>query len=152
MEKKSILRIIIIVILLIIVGMVIFTNFSNSNEIKVGDVYFEIPDNYVKGDLNKDGDITITNGKNSVYLSDCKNDAQTNVNDYLTGIQKRNLTLQTSSFNVNGINVDKISVGNDTNTTHYWFTINEKVYTIYSWDINNNLDDTVTELIESSHT
>ena len=154
MEKKTIALISVIAILVIIIGFLVFTQFSspsNENYIVVGNTNFTLPEGFHVGATNKLGDINITNGTCTVFIS--KHDSD-NITTYVKGYEKsvkaQNGTITLSNVTVDNITVCK-SVNNQSGVEHFWFTKNGKVFSIYEWKNYSNFDDLVFELIRSTN-
>ena len=150
MKKTSIL-VLIIFILLIAIGFMIYNEFANANSFQVGDTQFVLPEGYHVGILNRNGDVNITNGTNSLFFAEHNG---TDINHYVQGYSeyklKNNRTITIENFTIDGKFVCKATNSNN-NTARYFFINNNKVYSIYNWDYNNKLDETVSELIKTAN-
>lgn len=151
MKIKTIL-IIVIFILILTVGFLTLSdnNITQKKTVKVGDADFTLPNGYYRGNLNEDGSENITNGKNSIFLSSYKNN---NISKYIWSYRdyklKENKTSTVTNFTVDNTTIFKLTVTNEPWNIHYWFVKGEKVYSIYCWDGNANMDNLVTDLIKS---
>lgn len=148
MEKKY--SIILVIIVLIIIGLIghVFL-FNSQKTVDVGDTCFTLPDGYSIGNLNKDGDINITNGDSDIFINEYNdNNIDKHIDKYLASVNKTNYTFEYSNFTINNNSISRVDV--EGKTVHYWFIINEKVYTIYSWNENDDLDSIVLGLIKSA--
>ena len=68
MEKKTYL-IIVLIAIIIVMGITFLNPLTQpEGKIKVGEVNFELPDGYYEGNLNKLGDVNLTNGTNSIFI------------------------------------------------------------------------------------
>ena len=122
-------------------------NVNQQNEIQLGNLSLQMPNGYEWGGLNKDNDIAIKNGTNTIYLSNTNNtDIKQEVENYITYLKNRNLSFTQSVFEINNISVEKVTEGG---TEHYWFETNGSVYTIYTWESNEKMEETVREIITS---
>lgn len=152
MKKKYLILIIIIIAVVAIIGV---SEMNKSNPeletIKVGDAIFTLPDKYVESNLNEMNDTTIENGNDKIYLSTCSNNVYNEAVQYIKDLEKRNLTNNLTTFDVKGTTLYKVDVPGSV-TAHYWFELNGKGYTIYSWTKINDLDNIVIGLVESAIT
>lgn len=143
--------IILFVLILIILGSFIVSNMLNQkNEIQVGSGQFILPEGYYKGDSNSAGDLTITNGNNSICLAECDGDNITScIKGYTDFVENQNQTLKFENFTVDNVKIFKSTCIENPSVVHYWFVKNNKVYTIYKGDHNNSTDAIVIDLIHS---
>lgn len=149
MQKKFII-IILISLIIIILGIGILNNNDfNNQKIKVGDAYFTLPEGYHEGKLNDLGHINITDNSHSIFISNISGANITNyVNQYVDNLSETNQNVTLSNFTINGILVYK-SMNLETGANHYWFVKDGKMYTIYNWEKNNDMDDICIDLIRS---
>ena len=151
MELKNIF-IFILILLIIILGLAFFfqgTNDSgNDKVIVVGASNFTIPDGYEIGNDNSDGAKNITNGKNDIFIMEHKGaDVTKYINDYDAYF---NQTETIENLNISGYEVYKLTPPNTSNTHHFYFVKNNKVYDIYHWDGNLNIDSEVVKILTPS--
>ncbi len=148
MKKSSILSIIIIIILLLIIGFFIYERNYKPDYIQIGTSEFEIPNGYQEGKINKLGDVNLTNGTNSIFLS-VKNN--TNINKESNSLKEYfenlNETATVQNLTISNKPVCKLTVSNDTLSSFYWFENNNEVYYIYNWDGINNMDSIISKFI-----
>ena len=148
MKKYSMIAILIAIILLA-GGFMIYNNYKQPH-VKVGDIDFVIPEGYNKSGFNNLGHITLKNENNSIYLASYNT---TNISEYINQY-KNNLLDNNESIIITNFSVDNISVyksiNNQTKAEHYWFVKNGKMYTIYNWEYNPNMDKIFEELLKSS--
>ena len=149
--KKKFIIIALIIIVLLILGCFIYLDFFNqSNVIKVGNSNFTIPDGYHKGEVNEFGALSITNGSNSIYLSENNGtDVQGYINIYGNILKEKNESINVTSLNIDNFEIFKVTSVNNTNNVHYFFINNNKTYDIYTWGSNDKLDRVIINLIES---
>ena len=150
MEKSKIFFLIIIIILLLIIGFLIYGEFNNNDkQIKVGNAKFDLPEGYSVSGLNSAGDLKITKNNDSIYFKEYKgNNSKTYVDNYIKDREKANESVSSSQFKINNISIYK-ATNENSSSNHYWFSNKGKVYTIYSWDETENIDDIVSKLIKS---
>lgn len=152
MNKKILLIGAIVILLVLIVGFVHYPNFNQNEQIKIDNVIFNMPAGYNETTSNISGEINITNGFNSMQISKCnESNIKDIVNEYKTYKEKNNYSVSLSNFTIDDKEVYKVDVTNDT-TIHYWFTYNGKLYSIYTWDGNDNNDNIVSEFVKSART
>ena len=153
MEKKSILIILIIIILIAVAGFFAYNHFNtaaHANQVKVGQATFNLPEGFKETASNKSGFNNITNGYDTFLIKECGNDNVTKyIKTYKKQAERANKTIHVKDFNVNDTTVYK-ATSNGTQATHYWFTINGTVYTCYSWSDDNNMENILKNLIETS--
>lgn len=154
MEKNfKTVVIIIFIFILIFMGCMLYYNYENSldKKIKVGETDFIIPNGYHEGKSNITGVVNLSDGdSNSIFLKENDDTNISNlVNGYESTVLEKNFTPIHSNFSIDGVDIYKLSV-NNTNTNHYWFKHGNKVYEIYSWNKNDNLDTIVSNLIAST--
>lgn len=152
MEKKYIVIILLIIILIFIgVGFYTYNNSTNNQNstVKVGDLYFNMPNGYIQGTPNKLGDVTLSNGKNPIFIT-YYND--TNITKYINkfndSVEKNGETIDIKNFTTNDLLVYKATI-NESGMVNYWFIKNDKIYSIYSWSKIDNVDIIFSELINS---
>lgn len=148
MKKSLKLSIIIIIILLLVIGFLIYQENFEKNHILVGTANFEIPEGFQEGHPNKLGDINLTNGTNSIFLS-AKNDTNIHneVNSLKEYFENENDTTQLKNFTISDKVVYKLTVSNDTFSSFYWFENNNEVYYIYNWDGIQDMDQVISNFI-----
>ena len=146
MKKKIILIIALVALLIIIFGAHTYTNMHTlDNKVKVGNILFNLPEGY-KQISNENNKITLKNETSSIGI-EYYND--NNITKYVKQYTSQNDpgSINTTKFTVGDISVYKSTITNDTRYIHYWFVDNNKVYTIYTWEGNNNTDTIVSKLI-----
>ena len=149
MKKSTILAAVIIILVIVTIGIIVYTQFNH--EIKVGNGYFSIPEGYSESTQNKDGDVTISNKTNSIYLSEIDKPLDECVNTYINSTKNSSRNATKDIINIDDVKLYKVSVS-DGYTVHYWFTLDGKTFTIYSWDGNKNLDKDAIFLTTHAHT
>ena len=150
--KFKILIIIIIALFLAVFAFSMFSSdLSDQNSEKVENIVlkFELPENYYEGKINKNGDMNITNGNDTIFLSefDAK-DLNKSITAYEEYCIKNNYTILKSNLTVNNINIYKFE-DSHSGSTHYWFVKDDKGYSIYTWQKVNGIDNIVEDLIVS---
>ena len=155
MKKRTILIILIIFLVLIVSGFLFFNQNSNqetpsdNNHLNVGDLNFTLPDGY-SGNLIDELNANLTNGNDLIFITRYYDDnITTHVDNYITERSEQNQTVEVSNFTVNSIIVTKATNMN-TGANHYWFSLNGKVYSIYSWSKIDNMDNITSDLIKSA--
>ena len=148
MNKKSIIIIVLIIILALLIGFIIYSSQFNQEQISVGEANFIMPKGYHEGIPNSLGDNNITNEKNTIYLTECKD---VSIEKYLENYKrerlKSNQTVSNSNFLVENTVVYK-STNDMTGASHFWFNKNNKTYSIYTFD-DYNIDEIVVDLIKN---
>lgn len=147
MEKKY--KIIILILMILVVGgSIVYYYQSTENVLQVGDVKFKVPNEYKIGELNVEGNPTITDGVNSIYFTyyDDTNISKI-VKNYTKERESQNITIVQSNFTVNNLMVYKTY--SNQGASHYWFLFNGKTYSIYTWKETFNIDNIVSNLISS---
>lgn len=151
MSKKSNFLILVIVLLVVVIGFMAYSNFFQEKSVHVGDLNFEVPKGYHEGVLNHLGDVNLTDGSHSICIGKYSDDnIQKYVKNYVNERTKNNDTIKQSTTTIDNQQVYKAENKN-TGATHYWFVSNGKVYTIYSWDKVDNMDEIVSNLVKSMH-
>ncbi len=148
MNKKIIIAIVIILIILAAIGLIINNEFQNQR-VKVGDIYFQLPENYHEGNLNELGHVNITDGVHCIFLTSVKDGNITEyVNQYVDDLSNKNQSISLSDFTVNGVHVYK-STNAGTGSNHYWFVKDGNMYSLYNWEENPDMDNICINLINS---
>lgn len=150
MNKNSIF-IIVILFLLIVIGILAFNSLTPQKDtVQVGSTSFVLPENFTRGQDNTFNHTSITNGHDVIFLEEYNN---TDINRYVNGfknyLSKNNDSAEVTQFNVGDVIVYKATPKLHNTTTHYWFSVNNKVYTVYNWSIVKDMDNIVTELVKS---
>lgn len=137
-----------VLVFLFIAGFALLTDSLNiQTEVTVGDSVFTIPEGYHKGLTNSNGDISLTNNRDSIFIKEYNKSITQCVNSYQNYKKARNYDINVEKFTVDNISGYKSSISNETNI-HYWFAYNKKTYCIYTWD-DNNIDDIAIELMKT---
>lgn len=148
MKKKTIILILILIIIIIGICFIVY-NESKNQQMKIGDAYFSVPAGYHEGTPNKMGHVNLTNGNHSIFIT-CIN--TTNINEYVD-YYVSNLTDHNQSIELSNYKIGKTVVYKTTNTktksNHYWFVEKDKLYTVYNWDNNPQMDEITENLIIS---
>ena len=145
MEKKTYL-IIVLIAIIIVMGITFLNPLTQpEGKIKVGEVNFELPDGYYEGNLNKLGDVNLTNGTNSIFIKKHdSDDLYKEIKDY------EDTTLTVAKFKIKDELVYKTVSDHDKYVIHYWFLKNNKVYSIYSLQKNDDIDQIATNMIKTA--
>lgn len=156
--KKIIISIIIILILLFFIGFLFNQPNYEQKPVKVGNTNFKIPEGYSEGKKNKFGDINLTKNNNSFFISVCNNslsEQTKGMENYFKGV---NETTKLTNLSMHGIVVYKLTITDsseskldDTKSSYYWFEKNNKVFKIYNWDGIRDMDNIVSNLVETSN-
>lgn len=151
MEKKTYL-IIVLIAIIIVMGITFLNPLTQpEGKIKVGEVNFELPDGYYEGNLNKLGDVNLTNGTNSIFIKKHdSDDLYKEIKDYEDYKKTENTTLTVAKFKIKDELVYKTVSDHDKYVIHYWFLKNNKVYSIYSLQKNDDIDQIATNMIKTA--
>lgn len=147
MEKKHLILGIFLVIL-IIAGLMLYFNQYTSEVLQVGEIKYTIRDDYKIDGLNVEGNPTITNGHDYIFLT-YYNDTHVEkiVKDYVNERESNNITIIQSNYTLNNLLVYKTY--SNQGASHYWFLYGGKTYSIYTWKETTNIDSIVNNLISS---
>lgn len=145
---KKYIAIIVIVIILLVIGFTQFSEFNKKEDtIRVGRATFTLPEGYEVGPNDALGGNTINNGTNRISIKERPDENITKyLNDY---VDYHNGSVSIDSFVIEGNNISKTTVFNDTNTHHYFVVKNHRVYDFYASDGNKKMDSTVISMITS---
>lgn len=128
----------------------VYNEYTNTNTFHVGETQFILPDGYHEGHLNEVGDINITNGNNSIFFVEYND---TDIDKYIQGYSQykseNNRSILITNFTIDNTIVYKATNKEDMNIARYFFTNNNKTYSIYNWDSNTELDNIVSNLIKT---
>ena len=151
MKKTNIVLGLLIIIILIVIGIVVYNNSIEKDQIQIGNTIFSMPEGYSIKQSNET-EANITNGFNTFFISKCNNNnIKKLIDDYKTLKEEDNCTIHESNITINNLIVYKATVTNDTSYVHYWFNYNNETYTIYTWDANKNMDEVISDLINKSN-
>ena len=142
----------IIVILVIIIAIMGFSMLTSSgNQVNIENTIFDIPSGFHQGEMSKLNHVNLTNGKESIFIYKCSgNDIEQIIEEYEDYKKSENDSVSTSNFTVNNTIVYKSTI-NNTKTVHYWFEYGDKVYSIYTWGVQGDIDEIVSNIIKSAH-
>lgn len=159
MTKKSIIIVVIIVIILAL-GFVAYKEFFNNNSnvnssdaksVQVGSINYNLPSGYHLESSDGNLSANISDGSNSLHLNVLNDDNVTKqFEDYKAEKLANNKSVTLTKFTVKDTLVYRSNIVNDTGFIHYWFAYNKKVYSISTWNGNNETDNVVSNLISSS--
>lgn len=146
MKNKSIIIILIIIIIAVFGAFSFNTIYNHENKVNVGDTLFSLPEGFkeISSESNK---VTIKNDTSSIAI---ENYNDNNITKYITEYQtqkKNHDPITTSEFSMGDVTIYKSVITNNPRYVHYWFVENDKVYTIYTWEGNNDTDSIVVELV-----
>lgn len=148
MTKKLIL---ILLVILLLVSTITYVFVFQDKDFEVGISKFNLPKGYYVGTPNSDGAVNLTNGTNSIFISEFKDTNVTqHVNEYNDYKKSQNYTTISTNFSLDKNVVYKVDIINDTGNVHYWFVHNGKTYCIYSWVKNPKMDTITVDLIKSA--
>ena len=144
MKIKTFLGIILTIFLLLVIGFLLFNNLTAQNTVSVGDANFLLPEGYKENGVNKFGALTITNGKNEIYIIE-QNDANVNkyILEYNNVVKHKNETMSIENVTINNTMFYKSKNINTPEVVHMWFVKNGKTYEIYKYDNNSKFEDEV---------
>lgn len=146
MDKKILISLIVIV--LIAVGVVAFFNSSPKDTVDVGDLSFKLPEGYHESTLSDHGFWTITNGDDPIFIDYYNDsDAYKYVDFEVKRIENNNESIDVSNFTINNTKVYNTLYMSS--VSQYWFAKDGKVYTIYTWNTNEELDSYMKDMISS---
>lgn len=147
MKKEHIL----IIVLIIIIGFLCYSQFvNNTNDNKqyvvVGHSKFIIPEGYKIGH-DQNHAKNLSNGTNSIFLLENNG---TDINKYINGYKDYfNNSVVIEKLRVGDYEVYKLTPPNNSNTHHYYFVKDKRVYDIYIWDGNPNIDSEVNTILSN---
>ena len=148
MKIKTLFGILLTIILLLLVGSVLYDSFSTPHTVKVCDAKFLLPEGYKDDGINKFGALTLTNGKNPIYIL---GHDDSNINKYISEyervVKNKNETMTIENTTINNTIVYKTNNINNPDVTHVWFVKNGDTYEIYKFDNNPEFDSLVSYLI-----
>lgn len=146
MSKNKIL----IVIILFIAIVLIYGFLINTNDIKVGDAYFSLPEGYEC--VANDKYANITNSHDSIIITNYDTDDVENITkDYEQYNMDHNLSVTISKLGYNNKTLYKSIMNNNSDIVHYWFVKDSNTYEIYTRSANPDVEKNILELIESAH-
>ena len=150
MDRKKWILIILAVILILIGSFAIYeSNFSQ--KVKVGESYFTIPSEFQKENVSTDLVRFISNDKiffiNSNVNATNIDSAVSNYINYKN--QTENMTIEVNKLNVDGIEIHKSIVQDNSSVVHYWFNKNNHNYEIYTPTADPTMDKLIIEIIKS---
>lgn len=154
MNKERLILIFVIFFVLIVGAFLVFSEFSDdSNTFRLDAAKFTLPEGYhssIKITSAVAETINITNGKNVYYVVEYKEgDLNKSIKDYVKRIESKNSSVDITVFSCGGIDVYASHIENDTHTRQFWFNNHNHLYSIYTWNADNNTDNVVKFLIES---
>lgn len=151
LNKKIIVLGLVLLILLVAVGLVLFNSTGQNEDVKVGKIYYTLPNGYHVDGINEIGHVTISNGDEKVYLgySNDKN-IKEHIKNYKQDREKNKETLSIENFTRNNTTIYKSTVV-ESGVNHYWFLKDGNTYSIYTWDKNSNMDSIFNDLFDSIH-
>lgn len=149
MNRKLIYIILILIILLIGLGLFMYTQDNSSKIVTVNKINFTLPDGYYEGNSTNDY-VNITNGEDTIFITYYNDTNITgHIKDYVKNREQNKQHVEVSNFTINNVRIYK-SINNHSNTNHYWFTKHKKTYEIYSWNVVNDMDSIVIDLVRFS--
>ena len=96
------------------------------------------------------GHVNITDGNHSIFITSINSTNTTEyVTKYVSSISRSNQTIILSNFTIDSTFVYK-TTNKQTGANHYWFVEKNKLYTIYNWEHNPQMDDICKNLIRSA--
>lgn len=151
MKKKiAILLLLVLLLCILILGFFNHDAVPSKNQLKLDNTTFTLPGGYYVGSPNKVGDANITNGTYSIFIAEYNgSDIDVYINQYKNYMLENNKSVIIKNYTTNGISVYE-STYNNMSTNHFWFKNNDKIYSIYAWESNKNLNNLVYELINST--
>lgn len=127
------------------------SNVSHETSVEVGDIVYNLPSGYHVGSSDRNLSANISDGSNSLYLTFFKDDNVTrHFEEYKAEKLASNKSVTLTKFSINDTLVYRSNIVDDPGFIHYWFAYNKKVYSISTWDGNNDTDQIVSNLIDSS--
>ena len=149
MKKK--LAIIIIIILIVLVGAVIFYE-SSSQQIKVGDAYFNVPKGYQAQNVS-DKLVRLVSDDKILYINGNVTGSNIDkaVSDYVNFKNRtENTSIMVSDINENGYNFHKSIAVTNSSIVHYWFIKENKIYEIYTSTADSNTDKLISSIVNTN--
>ena len=149
-SKKIVIIVLAIVALLLIVNFTIINPINTENKVTVGSTNFILPEGYIQGDTNTFDAVNITNGTNTVFISESDDDNITKVvRSYRKNIENKGQTMTVDRFHMDNYIFYKTNNVDNPGNIHYFFEKNNKVYDVYCWDGNADLGSIALELAKS---
>ena len=150
MEKNNYI-ILIILGILIVVGYAYLNNPFEPETVEIGDLKFTLPSGYHEQKTNQTGEVIIANGENKITLVkyDDKN-ASSHITKYEKYLKTKNQTMKLDKTKVDNTTVYKSTMKQNPKVIHYWFVKNNKTYSIYTSNANDNTESDINYLIKSA--
>ena len=153
MDKKVGIILLVVIILIGCIGYMEFNKTSGGEDtVVIGDATFKLPSGYhVEASNASDGSINISNGDKSFYLLKYDtNNVEKCIKEYLNYKKSAHYNITVTNTTVGNVKLYKSTIAETPDTVHYWFKLGKKVYSIYSWDKNEDLDNIVADLITNA--
>lgn len=149
MDKKSCMLMVIVIFIILGGCCLLESNFnSKSHDIKVGEIYFDMPNGFSINESNESS-VRIYGDGHSIIISQLiGNDIDRYVDGYILELENLNSTAIISNQTLKGINTIKVE-SNSTGAIHFWFKYDGKIYSISTWGKFNKMDEITSKLIES---
>ena len=134
----------VLIALLLIGGFLVYSTFFNYNTVKVGSTEFILPKGYHDDGFNEFGAVSVTNGKNHVFLIEFNDtDAYKHAKEYVDSKNQTNEFVSLSHFGEGNGTIYKSNNFQKQSNEHYWFAKGNKSFEIYKWDGNPKMDEIV---------
>ncbi|WP_296893654.1 hypothetical protein [uncultured Methanobrevibacter sp.] len=149
MKFKYLIIILVVILLLSVISFIVFPQISNNeNTVNINGTTFHLPEGYYEGSTNYLGNVNITNGINSIFISEYNDiNIANHIKDYKEFIKKQNQTVIIKEIKNNNLTIYKAENQNSSEIVHYFLVKNSKTYDIYTWDGNKNTDKLIFELV-----
>lgn len=151
MLKKKLTILILILVFLLALSFIALNFTSQDEDVKIGQIYYNLPKGYHIDGINEVGDITISNGYEKVYLTYYNNqNINKYINKYKQDKENKNETVIIENFTRNNTLIYK-STDIKSEVKHYWFIKDKKTYSIYIWEKNSDIENIFNDLFDSIH-
>lgn len=150
--KKKIAIILLLVILIVFLGLFASHkgDVQNNTQLKLECTTFNLPEGFYVGNSNDHGDANVTNGTYSIFIAEYnESNIDVYINQYKNYMAENNKSVFIKNYTTGGIPVYEATSGN-MSANHFWFKNNNRVYSIYAWESNKDLNNLVYGLINST--
>ena len=154
MEKSKLkkkLAIILIIIIIVVGAIILYT--SSSQQIKVGDAYFNVPNGYQAQNVS-DKLVRLVSDDKVLYINGNINESNIDkaVSDYVNFKNRsENTSVMVSDLNENGYNFHKSIAVTNSSIVHYWFIKENKIYEIYTSTADSNTDKLISSIVNTNN-
>lgn len=147
MKIKIILGVLLTILLVLTAGFFVYNNYLTHHTVRVGDANFLLPEGYKDDGINKFGALTLTNGKNQIYIiGHDDSNVEKYITEYKNVVKNKNETMTIENTTMDNTLVYKTHNTNNSDVVHVWFVKNGDTYEIYKFDKNPEFDSLVSYL------